>query len=162
MARGETKPTTTTSDAGAPPDSKPEPAPSRRLADWFDVPDLFRWFDTMRPMAFEDRMRVEEELRDSELLVRAELPGVDPDNDVEITVDNAMLRIHAERRKETREEAEGRVRSEFRYGALTRTISLPRGAKVDDIEASYRDGILEVHVPIGSPPEGGRIAVKRG
>ena len=64
-----------------------------------------------------------------------------------------MLRIHAERTKETRyekegDEQEGRTRSEFRYGSFTREVELPPGASEDDVKASYRNGIIEVRVPV--------------
>ena len=55
---------------------------------------------------------------DDLLIVRAELPGMDPDNDFEITVENGTLTIHAERREEHKQAH----RSEFRYGSFTRSI----------------------------------------
>lgn len=89
-----------------------------------------------------------EELREGDVtVVRAELPGIDPDKDVEVTVDDGMLRIHAERRQHTEEKDTERYRSEFRYGTFTRMLPLPNGATEADVTATYRDGILEVRVP---------------
>jgi HSP20 family protein len=117
-----------------------------RLWDWFDWPD--RWFEGMRPwFGGEDRLRIEQELTDDTMVIRAEMPGIDPDKDVEITVANGVLRIHAERRSEKKEEQAGRTRSEFRYGSFERTMRVPEDVKLDDIKASYKDGILEVRIP---------------
>ncbi len=82
------------------------------------------------------------------LIVRAELPGIDPDRDVELSVADGALHIRATRESGgARMAAEG-FRSEFNYGKLTRTIPLPVGAYEHEIKATYRNGILEVHVPI--------------
>jgi HSP20 family protein len=148
-------------------DTKSTPAKTGRelapwLADWLDVPELSRWFD-MRPTLFGagDRMRIEEEHQNGEVVVRAELPGIDPEKDVEITVEGGMLHIRAERHKEERHESEGRTRSEFRYGMLSRTISLPGDVDPEAINASYKDGILEVHIPASKQGDMRKINVKR-
>lgn len=76
------------------------------------------------------------------------MPGLDPDKDVEIDVTGQMLRIRAERRQESKTEDKGRYRSEFRYGSFSRAVPLPAGATDQDVKATYKDGILEVRVPI--------------
>ena len=86
--------------------------------DWLDSP----WFSLM-PFGPGQSFRVEDYAEDGKYLVRAELPGIDPAKDVEVTVDSGILTIHAERREETREDRH----SEFRYGSMTRSISLPDG-----------------------------------
>lgn len=92
---------------------------------------------------------VEEFVDDNTLVIRAELPGIDPDADVEITVSDNQLHLRAERRQETEVvEEQGLARQEFRYGSFYRSITLPAGTQEDDIEAVYRDGILEVRVPV--------------
>ena len=137
--------------------------PIRWLADWFDMPDLFSRLESMRPsMMFTDRIKVEEELRDGKLVIRAELPGIDPSKDVELVVGDGVLRLRAERRREMKEESEGGFRSEFSYGSLTRTVPLPKGASADDVTASYNDGILEVTVPVAkAETETKRVAITR-
>lgn len=95
-----------------------------------------------------EEMKIEEFRADGDLVVRVELPGIDPDKDVEVSVSEGTLTIHAERTRETKEETESHFRSEFRYGSFTRRIPLPAGANEDDVRASYTDGILEVRVPI--------------
>jgi HSP20 family protein len=134
--------------------------PRRRFFDLFDLPELARWFEPIRPIAFDERIKVEEEIREGVLVIRAELPGIDPDKDAEITVREGMLVITATRSREEREEAEGRFRSEFHYGSFTRTLALPEGVSTDDVTAAYADGILEVRVPLPAPPGEGGAAVK--
>ncbi|MFC5379903.1 Hsp20/alpha crystallin family protein [Aquipuribacter nitratireducens] len=96
-------------------------------------------------------IRVEEMLDNGLLVIRAELPGIDPENDVEVTVDDGMLSIRAQR-EERHEERDNRTRrSEFRYGTFVRRVPLPRGSSADVVSASYRDGILEVRMPAPSP-----------
>ena len=85
---------------------------------------------------------------DDKLIVRAELPGIDPDRDVDVDIRDHSLRIRAERRQEERKEVRGGYRSEFHYGTFTRTIPLAAAASEKDVKASYRNGILEVRVPI--------------
>jgi HSP20 family protein len=77
-------------------------------------------------------------------VLRAELPGIDPEKDVEVSIENDMLTIRGERREETKE----KNRREFHYGSFRRTVSLPKGADADKITASYTDGVLEVRVPM--------------
>ena len=94
-------------------------------------------------------IRLEDEIEDGHYVVRAEMPGIDPAKDVDITVHDGQLTIKAERS----EKKESKGRSEFSYGSFTRTVSLPAGADEDDIKASYDKGILTVSVavPKGEP-----------
>jgi len=125
-----------------------------RWWDWFDGPDVGRWFEGLWPVPREeDRLRVEQELTDDSMTIRAEMPGIDPDKDVEMTVDDGVLRIRAERRSEKTEEQAGRTRSEFRYGSFTRTLRVPEGMNPDEVTATYKDGILEVKFPYKVPTE---------
>jgi HSP20 family protein len=112
------------------------------IQDW---PEMFRSF---RSLLAEDQLRVEEFMDGDTLVIRAELPGIDPDKDVELTIGDGMLHLHAERRQEKKIEDKDLVRSELRYGASTRTLPLPVGATDKDIDASYKAGILEVRVPV--------------
>lgn len=115
---------------------------------------LLRWSEL--PWGDAEIMKIEELREGDELVVRAEMPGIDPDKDVEISVEHHVLTIRAERRQEEKVEEKGRSRSEFRYGSFTRSIGLPIGAAEDDVKATYTDGILEVRVPLPPvPPESG-------
>ena len=109
-----------------------------------------------------DELKVEEFREDGTLVVRCEMPGIDPDEDVEITVRDQMLRIQAERSQEERRETAGGYRTEFRYGSFGRVIPLPPGAKESDVKAEYKDGILEVRVPLDiARTEGAKVPIAR-
>lgn len=112
------------------------------------------WMRTMpvRTPLVEDVIRVDEYQEGNELVVRAELPGIDPDKDVDISVSDGMLRINAQRRLEESTEDKGYLRHELRYGTFNRALPLPEGVSEDDITASYRDGILEIRVPLPEQP----------
>lgn len=76
-------------------------------------------------------------------MLRAEVPGLDPEKDLQITALHGVLTVKAERR----EEHTSPNRSEFRYGRLHRSVRLPANADEAGIKAAYRKGILEVTVP---------------
>ena len=84
--------------------------------------------------------------REGNLVIRAELPGVKPD-DVEVTVHNGILTLRGERRYETKIDEGSYYRMESSYGGFERTIQLPEGTSPDDITANYVDGVLEIVVP---------------
>lgn len=126
------------------------------------IPDLFAWFEgpfaSPRPVASQ-AMRMEEHVASGRYVVRAELPGVDPDKDVRVWVAKGILTVHAERH----EELQGQHRSEFRYGTFTRHVALPVNADTDDIEATYDRGILEVSIglhPADEDTAGQRIPIR--
>jgi HSP20 family protein len=77
-------------------------------------------------------------------VVRAELAGIDPAKDLEVSVGAGYLLIHAARSSHV----EGKHRSEFRYGAFSRTLELPPGADPDSVTADYTHGILTIKVAI--------------
>jgi HSP20 family protein len=85
--------------------------------------------------------------RGNDLVLRAELPGVDPENDVDIRVEDGVLTIRGERRQEERAEGDQYYRLETHYGAFQRSIPLPEGVNTDDIQATHNHGVLEVVVP---------------
>lgn len=85
--------------------------------------------------------------RDKDLVIRAELPGIDPENDVQIRLDQNVLTISGERRYEERAGGNGISRFESGFGSFSRSVMLPEGVGESDIQAAYEDGILEVVVP---------------
>jgi len=89
-------------------------------------------------------VRVEDFVRDGSYVIRAELPGLDPDKDLEVQVEGGVLTINAERRAEFTDSR----RSEFHYGSFSRSVALPAGADEKHIEAIYGRGILEVTVKL--------------
>jgi predicted unusual protein kinase regulating ubiquinone biosynthesis (AarF/ABC1/UbiB family)/HSP20 family molecular chaperone IbpA len=123
------------------------------LADWLEAP----WTGPP-PFMAAHTFRIEEVAEDNRYVIRAELPGLDPDEDIEVTVEGRNLTIQAERRQED----SGPSRSEFRYGSLTRTIRLPARVDPKDVTARYDRGVLEVSVPIPDvKPEGTRVPIEQ-
>jgi HSP20 family protein len=134
-------------------------------------PDLLerlmgRWPDFMhRPMllwpaAMGSLLQVEEFQAEGDLVIRAEIPGIDPERDVEITIDDDVLHITAERRQEEGAEDKDYYRREFRYGSFRRNLQLPRGVGDSDIKATYRNGVLEIRVPLPKETEQASTAKK--
>ena len=95
-----------------------------------------------------DTLRIEEAIEGDAMIVRAEIPGVDPDKDVDISVDDGVLTITAKRESTTEETKDGGFRSEFRYGSFVRQIRMPKTADLDALTASYDAGVIEVKVPL--------------
>ena len=110
------------------------------LLDW--VP---RFLDTDWGMS---HMRVEEYREGDTLVVKAEIPGIDPDKDVKISLSEGRLRVRAERQQESEHKEKDSYRSEFHYGSYTRDFAVPVGVNQQDIKASYKDGVLTIRVPI--------------
>ncbi len=109
-------------------------------------------------------MRVEEFAEGDTWVIRAELPGVDPDKDVDVSIHGGVLTVSAERREETQEGEEGKpgYRSEFRYGSYRRSLRLPVEVTADEVKATYTDGILEVRVPLSvEHPAPAKVPVTR-
>jgi HSP20 family protein len=94
-----------------------------------------------------ERMAVEQNQSDGTLVIRAALPNVDPEKEIDLTVSNGVLRIHAEHRDDSTSENGGVQRHAVSYEAFARSLPLPAGVNADDVQASYADGVLEVTVP---------------
>ncbi len=112
-----------------------------------ELSELFNGFPAfagLRPFFESHVIRLEDESREGLYQLRAELPGVDPIEDLEVTVRDGELTIKADRAQ--RSESNGI--SEFSYGSFERTVELPAGADEDEIHATYDRGILTVFVPL--------------
>jgi HSP20 family molecular chaperone IbpA len=114
--------------------------------------DVVDWFETDFPLHPGHMIRVEDEITEQDYKVRAEVPGVNPDEDIEVSVSDSVMTIQAERHEE--EKTQGR--SEFRYGMMRRSVRLPANADTEHITASYEKGVLEVKVPLTAPEAAGR------
>ncbi|TNF98364.1 MAG: Hsp20/alpha crystallin family protein [Gammaproteobacteria bacterium] len=127
--------------------------------------DMDRWFQgffphgLMRPfrmgwpswgelaVPFEGRMpKVDVIDRDDEVVVRAEVPGVEKD-DLEISVSDNSVTIKGETKHEEKEEKGAYYRSEISRGAFTRTVVLPGIVATDKAKAKFKDGVLELTIP---------------
>lgn len=103
--------------------------------------------------------RVELFERKGELVVRADLPGLNKD-DIKVEVTEEGLVLEGERKLEEKEEKENYYRSERETGSFFRTIPLPEGIKVDQVTATFVDGVLEVKVPLPvAKPAATKIAI---
>ncbi|UKA69101.1 Hsp20/alpha crystallin family protein (plasmid) [Arthrobacter sp. FW306-05-C] len=98
-------------------------------------------------------LRVEEYRDGDSMVVKAEVPGIDPGKDVDITLSGDDLRINVRHEEKTEHKDKRGYRSEFRYGTFSRNVALPGAVKEEDIRASYNDGILEVRIPVPEQQE---------
>jgi HSP20 family protein len=84
--------------------------------------------------------------RDDEILVHAELPGVDK-NDLDVTVTDTSVTIKAETRREEKEEKGDYYRCEIAQGAFARSVALPAEIESGNAKAKFKDGVLELTLP---------------
>jgi HSP20 family protein len=119
---------------------------------WSDMAD---WLEDVTPRT--GLIRLEDHLTDTEYMVRAELPGLDPEKDVHLSVSHGFLTIRAERK----EEKQTKHRTEFRYGMFQRSVQLPQNADGEKVRAHYKDGILEITVPLKPQPEPTKIEITK-
>jgi HSP20 family protein len=97
--------------------------------------------------------------RETEILVRAEVPGVDK-NDLEVELAGDLLTIKGERKLEETKEEGAFFRSEIARGSFSRTIRLPAEVALEETQAEFKDGVLEIHLPKTEKTERRRIEVK--
>ena len=87
---------------------------------------------------------------DTEILVKAELPGVDP-KEIEVNIAGTTLTIKGEKKEEREEKTENMHRVERSYGSFFRSINLPCEINEDKIEATFKDGVLNLKLPKTEP-----------
>ena len=128
-----------------------------RLLDWLETE--FPFIPALRAMDRAHAIPCEEYIEGGQYILRAELPGIDPDKDVDVSIVGGVLRVHAERREMKKEQQ----RSEFSYGSFSRALALPQGADEESVTAAYRDGILQITVALPEPavPQPKRIPIER-
>lgn len=138
------------------------PAAALEITDWFNrlVDDALRP-SRLGSLVVDDEFRIEQFHSDAGLVIRAELPGIDPDRDVHISVHDGMLHIKAERRVNTEHKDSSGYRSEFRYGSFERALAMPAGIDAKAVTATYRDGLLEVVVPVSEGDMSATVPVVR-
>ncbi len=88
--------------------------------------------------------------RGDDLVVRIELPDIDPAKDVKVGVEKGQLVISGERRKKEEVREDAYYRMESSYGSFRRVLPVPEGVAEKGITAEYHDGVLEVVVPKGA------------
>jgi HSP20 family protein len=109
----------------------------------------------------ESYIPVNEYFQDGSFVIRAEIPGIDPEKDVELTVTGGMLHIKAERREEEKVEEEHYLRREIHHGSFERALPLPEGVTEADVTATYKDGMLEIVVPKAEIEPAKKIAISK-
>lgn len=111
-------------------------------------PFTWEWPKEMETLApFEGRMPSVDMIdRDDEVVVRAELPGVNKD-DLEVTLSEHTLAIEAHTKREEEEEKGEYYRKEMTRGDFRRTLALPGGLDEDKAKATFTDGVLELCLP---------------
>ncbi len=93
------------------------------------------------------RAPIEAFIEEGKLIVRADLPGVDPKG-IAVNVVGDVLTISASREEEHETKKRDFVHREFRYGVIERSVDLPRGIKAEDIKASFSNGVLQLTIPM--------------
>ena len=90
--------------------------------------------------------------KDNRLVTKVDLPGLKKE-DVKVEVTDGNLAISGERKRETEEKKEQFYHSEREYGSFYRAVPLPEGVKLEDVKATFADGVLEVSVPLPAKVE---------
>lgn len=83
---------------------------------------------------------------DDQVVVKAAAPGVSP-KDIEVTITGNVLTIKGEMKAEEKVEKGNYLRQERRYGSFCRQVALPEGVKTDNVQATFKDGILSLELP---------------
>ena len=124
--------------------------------DPFDLFDAFwpssRWpsLDMADARAWTPTIEVFE--KDNRLVTKVDLPGLKKE-DVKVEVADGHLAISGERKREVEEKKKNVYRSEREYGSFYRAVPLPVGVKLEDVKATFANGVLEVSVPLPARPE---------
>lgn len=115
---------------------------------------FFRWPSLRRQAVSEIGWYPEIDVfeKDNRLVTKIDLPGMKKE-DVKVEVTDGQLTISGERKREAEEKGEEFYRCEREYGSFYRSVPLPEGAKIEDVKATFTDGVLEVSVPLPAQPE---------
>lgn len=115
---------------------------------------FFRWPEVRRRAISEIGWYPEIDVfeKDNRLVTKIDLPGMKKE-DVKVEVTDGQLTISGERKREAEEKGEELYRHEREYGSFYRRVPLPEGAKIEDVKATFTDGVLEVSVPLPARPE---------
>jgi HSP20 family protein len=129
------------------------------LTRWDPFGEIDRLFGgrTTESQVFTPAVDIYEE--DEAIVLKAELPGLKAE-DVQIDLDNNVLTVRGEHKREDKEQHQGYQRIERRYGSFVRSFVVPGTASVDKIEAHMADGVLEVRIPKRPEKQPKRIQVR--
>ncbi len=140
----------------------------RALAPWRPFQEMervLRSWEARFPRFFEEfeegeiTPAIESYVKDGNLVVRADVPGLDP-KDIEISVLHDVLTIKGERKAEKEVKEKDYVRREVSYGAFERRLSLPEGAAADKVKATFKNGVVEISIPVPKEIQGKKIPLE--
>ncbi len=117
----------------------------RMFGEPFFPSPAFRGFAMPEVVAWSPKVDVFE--KDNRLITRIDLPGMKKE-DVKVEVTDGYLALSGERKRETEEKKDTFYRSEREYGSFYRAVPLPEGVKLEDIKATFADGVLDVSIPL--------------
>lgn len=119
----------------------------RLFSDWFDIRGRGRFpeIDVLR--------------KNGDMLVRADMPGVKPD-EVEIAIQDGVMTVSGQHEESVESEEKDYVRRERTHSAFRRSMVLPSGAKTDKIKATTHDGVVEITIPLAEAAEKKLITIK--
>jgi HSP20 family molecular chaperone IbpA len=124
----------------------------------FQFPEMPDWFETIPGKFTMPAVRIEDYMEGDRYVMRAELPGMSPE-DIDVVISDGVLTVRAERS----ERDVDKNHSEIRYGALSRSLTLPSGADEDDVKADYTNGMLTVSVGLGAEKaEARHVEIRHG
>ncbi|MCD6413985.1 MAG: Hsp20/alpha crystallin family protein [Elusimicrobia bacterium] len=131
--------------------------------DLFELKDVFdRFFSRNLPLAAKSKKdsldsfwapAVDVYDKKDRIIVKAELPGVDK-KDVKITVDDDILTISGETKREEEVKEKDYYCSERIYGSFSRSVTLPVAVERDKVKASYKNGVLTIDLPKSKEAKG--------
>jgi HSP20 family protein len=127
----------------------------RRLVE--DLDGLFEGFGDGRNAVWMPPVEVLE--RDGQLIVRAEVPGLEKDQ-VQVELQDGQLIISGERSQEREERREGFYRTERSYGSFYRAVPLPEGVDPEQAKATFKNGVLEIVMPASQRPPAKRLEIQ--
>ena len=102
--------------------------------------------------------RVDISETDNHFLIKAEVPGIKRE-DVKVDIVDNVLTIHGERKEEKEEKGRRFHRVECHYGSFSRSFTLPQNTLQDHIDATFKDGVLSLHVPKKQPEKSKQVEV---
>jgi HSP20 family protein len=152
---------------------------TKAVAPWRPFPEMARWeremermfedfFDRRWPMRWWPSRTAEISLpavdldlyeEKGEIVAKAELPGLTKE-DIEVKITENVLTIKGEKKKEEEVKEKDYYRSERSYGSFMRSLELPREVQAAKIKATFKNGILEVRLPVSEEAKKKEIKVK--
>jgi HSP20 family protein len=117
------------------------------------------WVSPVSFSEFDWNPRIDVSESDDEIVVKAEIPGVDPD-DVDISIDESNLIISGEKKQESEEKGKNFYRAERSYGSFRRSFALPSGVDVEQVKASSKDGVLSIVIPKSNVSKSRKVEVE--